>query len=169
MICVTARHFLEEHSSLGLIFHIQSYVNPRLLWTCSGSPGLVVKVRGTTKPIAGRGSRVRFLLVFIILVVVCCCWLPPTLQAADTASEIYAERCAVCHGPTGRADTPVARKHNLRPFTAPEFQNRSEEAIVDSILNGGPLKRASHQFSRKGVTPEQATQLAIFVKQLGRN
>jgi hypothetical protein len=43
------------------------------------------------------------------------------------------------------------------------------EAIVDIILNGGPQKRASHQFSRKGVKPEDAAQLAFFVKQLSRH
>jgi mono/diheme cytochrome c family protein len=130
---------------------------------------MVVKVVETTKRVAGWTSRVRLLFAFIILAVVCTCWLPLIVQAADPASATYAERCAVCHGPTGRADTPVARKHNLKPFSSPEFQNTTEEAIVDTILNGGPLKRASHQFSRKGVTPEDAAHLAVFVKQLGRH
>ena len=130
---------------------------------------MVVQVVQKTNPGAGKTSGVRYLLVFIILAVICCCWIPLLVQAADTASAIYAERCAVCHGRTGQADTPVAHMHNLRPFSAPEFQSTSEEAIVDAILNGGPMKRASHQFSRKGVTPQQAAQLAVLVKQLGRN
>jgi cytochrome c len=130
---------------------------------------MVVKVVETIKRAAGWTSKGHFLFAFIILAVVCSCWLPPIVQAADTASGTYAERCAVCHGPTGRADTPVARKHNLRPFSSAEFQNTTEEAVVDAILNGGPLKRASHQFSRKGVTQQDAVHLAVFVKQLGRN
>ena len=41
--------------------------------------------------------------------------------ATADGSSIYAEQCASCHGPDGRADTPVGRALGIRSFEGRSF------------------------------------------------
>ena len=87
--------------------------------------------------------------------------------ANDSAAELYRIRCAVCHGGNGDANTPMARKENIPAFTSEAVRNLSTAEVEDFILFGGKERKASHTYFYKGVTREQGSQLAGFVKQLG--
>jgi mono/diheme cytochrome c family protein len=54
---------------------------------------------------------------------------------------MYADRCAVCHGPAGGGDGPTAGGLTPKPrnFTDATWQSaKSDEAIAKVIVGGGP-------------------------------
>jgi mono/diheme cytochrome c family protein len=108
------------------------------------------------------------MLVLPVLVVACAMVLiPPPATAADDASTLFKFKCAVCHGLTGRANTPMATKQNIPAFNSDRVKRQSVPEIEDFILNGGKEKKSSHAWAHKGMTKEEGTKLAAYVKQLG--
>ncbi len=54
------------------------------------------------------------------------------------ASTIYAEKCALCHGPDGKG-TPTGIDFGAKDFTDKEWQaSRTDEEFVHSITHGNP-------------------------------
>jgi mono/diheme cytochrome c family protein len=91
----------------------------------------------------------------------------PSVAWAESAPELYRAKCAVCHGMTGRADTPMAKKQNIPAFGSERVRKQTNVEIADFILNGGTEKKSSHAWAHKGFSTEDGTKLAAYVKQLG--
>jgi mono/diheme cytochrome c family protein len=107
-------------------------------------------------------------LVLIIFALACTMFLIlPSVSWADDASSLFKTKCAVCHGLTGRADTPMAGKQSIPAFNSDRVKKRSALEIQDFILNGGKEKKSSHAWSHKGMSTDEGTRLAAYVKQLG--
>ncbi len=87
--------------------------------------------------------------------------------AQDSPMTLYKQKCAACHGVDGNGDTPIAKKQNIKSFKDPSIQKMSAADLEAMIGNGGPKALPTHQFSKKGLTPEQVKGLAGYVKQLG--
>ncbi len=72
---------------------------------------------------------------------------PPPAAAADPASdpvaeasEIYANRCTVCHGEKGKGDGPgsAALEPKPRDFTSPDWQaSVTDDHLTKIIIYGG--------------------------------
>jgi hypothetical protein len=107
-------------------------------------------------------------LVLIIFALACTLFLIlPSVSWADDASSLFNKKCAVCHGPTGRADTPMASKQSIPSFNSDRVKKQSALEIQDFILNGGKEKKSSHAWAHKGMSADEGTKLAAYVKQLG--
>lgn len=104
----------------------------------------------------------------IALVLVCVVVLGVVSAAAQDSPMLYKTKCAACHGVDGNGDTPIAKKQNIKSFKDPSVQKLSEADLTAMIGEGGAKKLATHQFSKKGLTPEQIKGLAAYVKQLGK-
>lgn len=111
-----------------------------------------------------KTSRV---LVAILLLALTMFLILPSVSWAEDASAIYKNKCAVCHGTSGGADTPMAKKQNIPAFGSDSVKKQSPAEIEDFILNGGREKKSSHAWSHKGISKEDGTKLAAYVKQLG--
>ena len=66
--------------------------------------------------------------------------IPPTQASIDGGAAIYAERCAVCHGDSGRGDGPAAvglkpKPADLRVHLA---AGHSDAQLFDWVSNGYP-------------------------------
>lgn len=84
------------------------------------------------------GTRVRQALFVIVLAVVAT---EATGQGPPSAKEMYAARCAFCHGPDGKGDGPTGA--SLRPpptnFSNPEFwKTATTESVSQAIVAGKP-------------------------------
>ncbi|HLT57864.1 MAG TPA: c-type cytochrome [Limnochordales bacterium] len=64
----------------------------------------------------------------------------PTPQVLNRARSIFGSQCAVCHGPQGDANVPVARTLNPPPvdFTHPAFAEMEPGATYYIIRHGSP-------------------------------
>lgn len=111
-----------------------------------------------------RTSRLAWAVLAVAFVMFL---LLPSVSWAEDAAAIYRNKCAVCHGSSGRADTPMARKQNIPAFSSDRVKKQTVVEIEDFILNGGKEKKSSHAWAHKGMSKLDGTNLASYVRQLG--
>jgi mono/diheme cytochrome c family protein len=102
---------------------------------------------------------ISFILLFVSL--------SPTWAAGDPAI-LFQNKCAVCHGVDGLSNTPLGKKQTIPSFASDKVQKAPPADLTDFILNGGREKKASHSFASKGISQEDAAQLAVYIKVLGK-
>lgn len=102
------------------------------------------------------------LIAFIFFIISAPSW------AGDTTATLFQNKCAVCHGVDGLSNTPLGKKQSIPSFASTKVQKASNADLTDFILNGGKEKKASHTFAGKGITQDDAKQLAEYIKALGK-
>lgn len=81
-----------------------------------------------------------------------------------TAPQLYAKRCASCHGKDGRAKTFKAKFNHARDLTNEAWQNEaSDERIFNSILNGRGKKMPA--FGKK-LSEQEINSLVAYIRTL---
>jgi mono/diheme cytochrome c family protein len=51
--------------------------------------------------------------------------------------RVYAEACAMCHGPSGKPDTAMVAQMGVRDLTAPDLRARITTArVIDQVKRG---------------------------------
>ena len=80
-------------------------------------------------------------------------------SAAADASALYKSKCAGCHGANGEGKPTVK---------APALKGTQLDAsqVVQNITKGDPKNKPPHNKAISGLTEEQATALAEYVKSL---
>ena len=76
--------------------------------------------------------------------------------AAEDGAAIYKAKCAGCHGAAGEGKVGPALKGTLL----------STDQIADALLKGAPGKKAPHGKPMAGLTADQASAVAAYVKSL---
>ncbi|HEX4020577.1 MAG TPA: cytochrome c [Acidobacteriaceae bacterium] len=75
--------------------------------------------------------RGLFLLIAIYL-----CLMPNTGYAQDNAASLYHSRCAMCHGVTGKADTPAGKAFKAVDYHDPAVMAMTDAELTAIITNG---------------------------------
>ena len=100
----------------------------------------------------------------IAVVLICMMVVSVAAVAADNpAAALYKTKCQACHGADG-----TTAKGNIKSFKDPSVQKMSDADLEKMIGEGGAKALASHQFSKKGLKPEEIKGLAGYVKTLGK-
>jgi cytochrome c len=92
-----------------------------------------------------------------------------TPEARVDAKRLYASRCAVCHGKSGRGDGPGASNLNPRP---PDFCDRkwqksiSDEKIARAIVYGGAAVGLTSQMAPNPDLEDRPAVVAAFVEHI---
>jgi mono/diheme cytochrome c family protein len=76
--------------------------------------------------------------------------------AAQDGAAIYKAKCAGCHGAAGEGKMGPALKGT----------SLSADQIADALLKGAPGKKAPHAKAMAGLTADQASAVATYVKDL---
>jgi len=87
---------------------------------------------------------------------------PRTSRAAEDGAALYKSKCAVCHGANGEGK-PALKAPSL---TSDDAKKKSDADLTDQIANGGKEKKATHAFSKKGVTDDQVKALVAYIREL---
>ena len=74
--------------------------------------------------------------------------------AAEDGAAIFKAKCAMCHGPNGEGKS--GPKLAGTALTA--------DQIADALTKGAQGKKAPHAKPMAGLTPDQATAVAAYVK-----
>src|SRR5437867_12853124 len=104
------------------------------------------------------------IFVAVVLVTGVLIWTAP-LFAADTAAgkDLYAKKCASCHGAAGEGKDSVAKmfKVEMKPLSSKEIQAMSDADLKKAILEGtGKMKAV------KDVDAKAADDIIGFVRTL---
>jgi len=82
---------------------------------------------------------------------------------ADDAATIYKTKCAMCHGPDGKADTPAGKAMHVNDLSSADVQKLSDSDL-GAVISSGRGKMPSY----KTLTPDQVKDLVGFVRSLGK-
>ena len=88
----------------------------------------------------------------------------PLTALADDAATLYKSKCAMCHGATGAADTPMGKKLGIKALGSPDVQKNSDDKLLQVIAKGNGKMPA---FGTK-LTPEQIKQLVGVVRMFAK-
>ena len=89
----------------------------------------------------------------LLLVISIACW------GADDGAALYKGKCAGCHGANGEGK-PAVKAPALKGTQLDDSQ------IVEQITKGKPDNKPPHNKGMSGVSEEQATAIAAYVKAL---
>ena len=88
----------------------------------------------------------------------------------QVGKELYQQRCAPCHGPDGKANTPTAQALNPKPrdHTNGAYMNAlSNEHLQKVIKQGGPaVGKAPIMPPQADLSDQQVQDLIAFVRSL---
>jgi mono/diheme cytochrome c family protein len=84
--------------------------------------------------------------------------------AAQDGPTLYKAKCAMCHGPDGKGETPMGKKLNIRDLGSPEVQKQTD-AELTTIMSKGKGKMPP--FEAK-LTAEQIGQVLAHIRELGK-
>lgn len=82
--------------------------------------------------------------------------------AAEDGAALFKSKCVACHGATGAGKAAMKGTNLL----SDEAKKQTDQQLMDFIATGGPAKKASHAFEKKGVTADQAKALVQHVREL---
>ncbi len=77
-----------------------------------------------------RGRSI-ILAVFAVLIAA-----TALLAAEPTGGDLYKAKCAMCHGLSGQADTPMAKKLGVKNLSSPEVQKQTDAQLAQTIAKG---------------------------------
>lgn len=80
------------------------------------------------------------------------------------AKDLFASKCAMCHGPDGSAQTTMAKNLKIRDFHSSDVQKQSD-ADLKTVITKGKGKMPS--FDGK-LTGEQIDQLVSYIREIGK-
>lgn len=86
----------------------------------------------------------------------------PALAADSAGADLYKTKCASCHGPDGRGDTPAGKALKVRDLHSAEVTAMSEKELTSVIAQG---KNKMPPFG-KSLKKEQIRQLVGYVRGL---
>jgi cytochrome c6 len=84
---------------------------------------------------------------------------------ADNAAveATYKAKCAMCHGPDGKGETPAGKAMKVKDFASAEVQKLSDAEFSDAITKGKEKMPAV-----KGLTPDQVKDLVAYTRSFGK-
>jgi len=93
-----------------------------------------------------------------------------TAYAASSGTEhaesqaLFKQNCAMCHGPDGKGDTPIAKKLNVPDLLSPAVQKKTNAELTQVVENG---KQKMPAFKSK-LKPEQVKDLVTYIRGLAK-
>jgi mono/diheme cytochrome c family protein len=84
-------------------------------------------------------------------------------RAGDTGEATFKAKCATCHGPDGKGDTPTGKAMKVKDLASEDVQKMSDEELSDAISKG-----KGKMMAFKTLTPEQVKDLVGFVRALAK-
>jgi len=83
---------------------------------------------------------------------------------ADDAAGLYKTKCAMCHGPDGKGDTPTGKAMKVTDLSSADIQKKTDAQLTESLTNG---KGKMTAFKGK-LTDAQIKDLVAYVRELAK-
>jgi mono/diheme cytochrome c family protein len=85
-------------------------------------------------------------------------------QAQSGGETLFKERCTVCHGPDGKAETPRAKKLGAADLTSTEVQSLPDGKLTD-VITIGKNKMPSYDGR---LSKDEIAELVAYIRDLGK-
>jgi len=85
-------------------------------------------------------------------------------KAQSAAETVYKAKCAMCHGPDGKGETPAGKSMKAVSFAAPEVAKMSDEEL-ETVITKGKNKMPAFEGKLK---KEQIVELVAYIRELAK-
>ncbi len=100
----------------------------------------------------------RGMVYVLVFAVLCLMVVPPV--SAQSGADLFKQKCAMCHGPDGKGQTPMGKNFKLRALSSADVQGQSDAVMKDIVLKG------KGKMPAQKVTDAQAADLVKFIRTL---
>jgi mono/diheme cytochrome c family protein len=83
-------------------------------------------------------------------------------RGQDKSAALYKSKCAVCHGATGKGDSPAGKSLGAESFSDPKVATKSD-ADLKSVIEKGRNKMPAYG---KSLKPEEIQGLVVYIRSL---
>ncbi len=94
----------------------------------------------------------------------------PTSARAATGAQLWAQKCAMCHGKDGKGNTGMGKRQKIANFTTAKFQKSVTDAQIESTIKTGVNRTKDgvkqRMFPARGLSAAQITSLVKYVRSL---
>jgi mono/diheme cytochrome c family protein len=91
-------------------------------------------------------------------------WSPFQASASPDAAAVFKAKCAACHGPDGKGETPAGKAMKVRDLGSAEVQGQSDDALYE-IVSKGKGKMPAYE---KSLGADQCKQLVAEIRKFKR-
>lgn len=98
----------------------------------------------------------------VMLVVFSVCLIFSTLSFAQGGADVFKAKCAMCHGPDGKAQTAMGKTMNIRDLGSADVQGQSDADLTKIITDG---KGKMPKYDGK-LTTDQISDLVKYIRTL---
>jgi cytochrome c6 len=103
------------------------------------------------------------MMTIATVVVTAISFLSAPAKADNTAEATYKTKCAACHGPDGKGETPSGKAMKAKDFASEDVRKMSDADLSDAISKG---KGKMPPF--KTLTADQVKDLVGYVRALAK-
>src|SRR6516162_6600887 len=86
------------------------------------------------------------------------------VRGQSEVETLFKSKCAPCHGPDGKAQTPMGKTLKIRDLGSSEVQSQSDAQLTEIVTKG---KNKMPAFDGK-LSKEQITGLVAYVRELSK-
>jgi cytochrome c6 len=90
--------------------------------------------------------------------------LATTARSDDKSAATFKQKCATCHGPDGRGETPAGKAMKVRSFASPETAKMTDDQLAD-IIEKGQGKMPKYGASMK---PDEIKAMVAYIRTLAK-
>jgi mono/diheme cytochrome c family protein len=83
-------------------------------------------------------------------------------NADDKSASLYKAKCAVCHGASGKGDSPAGKNMGVLSFSDPKVVGKSDAELKDAIDKG---KNKMPAYG-KSLKPDEIQGLVAYIRSL---
>ena len=103
------------------------------------------------------GSFAKVAAVAVLLV-----FLASQANADDKSASLYKAKCAVCHGATGKGDSPAGKNMGVLNFSDPKVASKGDAELKDAIEKG----KGKMPAYGKSLKPDEIQGLVAYIRSL---
>jgi mono/diheme cytochrome c family protein len=85
-------------------------------------------------------------------------------KSDDKSAATYKQKCAACHGPDGKGDTPAGKSTKVRSFADPEVAKQSDDELA-GVIDKGKNKMPAYG---KSLKPDEIKGLVAYIRSLAK-
>jgi mono/diheme cytochrome c family protein len=105
--------------------------------------------------------KITVIMISVSVAILAALTLSTQAQVGENSAGLYKAKCAVCHGATGKGDTPAGKSMGVPSFTDPAAAKSDAERR--SIIEKGKNKMPAYG---KSLKPEEIQGLVAYIRSL---
>ena len=109
-----------------------------------------------------RNSMMR--ITFAASLLAAAAMLSLSARGDDKSAAVYKQKCATCHGPEGKGETPAGKAMNVRSFASPETVKMNDQELAD-VIEKGKGKMPKYGASLK---PDEIKSMVAYIRTLAK-